>query len=157
MGEILRSPLLMALSHQKKIPSKAQLHLDKAWMVSHLTPGLESSQDALDKVYKSNGNTRVAQKAKAPAKPVAKASTSAADKAKQAKQLAAAKIAKKKSEKQAAERRRLAEEKERRLAQLRKEEATKAQAAQKLASLKAKRLQAAQELAAVEVTSKIDC
>jgi len=134
--------------------SQAQLHLDKAWMVSHLTPGLESSQDALDKVYKSDGNTRVAQKAKEPAKPVAKASNSAADKAKQQKQLAAAKIAKEKSEKQAAERRRLAEEKERRLAQLRKEEATKAQAAQKLASLKAKRLQAAQELAAVEVTSK---
>lgn len=128
---------------------KAQLSLDKVWMLSYLTPGLDAAQDALDKVYKSGGNkkTQVAKK-----KP-------AADNSKKQKQLAAAKLAKQKAEKQAAERRlkalkeerRKAEETERRLAQARKEEAAKLQAAKKLAALEAKRVKA---LAPVEVTSK---
>ena len=123
--------------------SQAQLHLDKAWMLAYLTPGLESAQDSLDKVYKSSGKTQVAKKAAPVKKQVAKTNNSAADKAKKQKQLAAAKLAKQKADKQAAERRRLAEEKERRLAKLRAEEAAKAKAAQKLAALEAKRMQAA--------------
>lgn len=140
----------------KSIASKqynqAQLHLDKAWMVSYLTPGLESSQDALDAVYKSTGSTQMAKKVAPATKKVVASNKN--DDAKKQKQLAAAKLAKQKAEKQAAEQRRLAEEKERRLAQLRKEEATKAQAAKKLAALEAKRKQAAQALASTEVTSK---
>ena len=142
VGEVYVTLANKSISAKKY--TKAQLHLDKAWMLAYLTPGLESAQDSLDKVYKSSGSTRVAKKTKPTAnKAVAKSSNSAADKAKKQKQIAAAKLARQKADKQAAERRRLAEEKERRLAKLRKEEATKAKAAQKLASLEAKRQKAA--------------
>jgi colicin import membrane protein len=136
--------------------SKAQLHLDKAWMLAYLTPGLESTQDSLDKVYKSSASKRVAKQSKpAPKKQTAKANNSNSDKAKKQKQLAATKLARQKADKQAAERRRLAEETERRLAKLRKEQAVKAKAAQKLASLEAKRQKAAKFAAqSFEVTSK---
>ena len=132
--------------------SQAQLHLDKAWMLAYLTPGLESAQDSLDKVYKSGSKSQVAKKSKPAAKKqVAKTN----DSAKKKKQLAAAKLAKQKADKQAAERRRLAEEKERRLAKLRKEEAAKAKAAQKLAALEAKRKKAAMLASkSIEVSSK---
>lgn len=135
--------------------SQAQIYLDKAWMLAYLTPGLDSAQDALDKVYKSSGRTQVAKKAAPAKKQVAKTNNSAADKAKKQKQLAAAKLAKQKADKQAAERRRLAEQKERRLAKLRAEEAAKAKAAQKLAALEAKRMKAAKIAAqSIEVESK---
>ncbi|MGK0444614.1 MAG: colicin import membrane protein [Bermanella sp.] len=135
----------------KSIASKkftqAQLYLDNVWMLAYLTPGLEATQDKLDKVF--GGNTAVAkakpapvQKAAAP-KPAAVAkkddSKAKAEQAKKEKQLAAARLAKQKAEKEAADRRRLAEEKERKLAQLRKEEQAKREAAAKLATLKAQR------------------
>ncbi|NVK37277.1 MAG: hypothetical protein HWE18_05080 [Gammaproteobacteria bacterium] len=147
--------------------TQAQLYLDNVWMLAYLTPGLESAQDKLDKVF--NG-TAVA-KAKPAAKPVTvakKEDTSAADKAKQAaqakaqqaareKELAAARVAKQKAEKEAADRRRAAEEKERKLAQLRKEEQAKREAAAKLATLKAQREKASAAAVALnkaEETSK---
>lgn len=143
--------------------TQAQLHLDNVWMLAYLTPGLEATQDKLDKVF----NGSAVAKAKPAAKPVtvAKKDTSSADKAKQAKaqqaarekELAAARLAKQKADKEAAERRRAAEEKERKLAQLRKEEQAKREAAAKLATLKAQREKASAAAVALnkaEETSK---
>jgi colicin import membrane protein len=136
----------------------AQIHLDKVWMLASLTPGLEPTQDALDKVYKSNGKTKVTKQAyvakaapTAQKQKVVKSDNSAAQKAKKQKQLAAAKLAKAKADKQATKNRIEAEARQRRLAKLRKEEENKARAAQKLATLAAKRERASQPIA---VTSK---
>lgn len=143
----------------KKQYAQAQVYLDNVWMLAYLTPGLEQAQDELDKVFKGSGSVaKAAPKPAAPAKPVAKATTtkkdSAADKARKEKELAAAKAAKAKAEKEAAQRRKELEEKERRLAQLRKEEEAKRQAAAKLAALEAQRKKAAKEVEAAEETSK---
>ncbi|MFY0642554.1 MAG: hypothetical protein JXR16_15995 [Bermanella sp.] len=144
--------------------TQAQLYLDNVWMLAYLTPGLETTQDKLDKVF--GGNTAVAKaapvKKAAPApKPVAKTkkddSKARAEQARKEKQLAAARLAKQKADKEAAERRRQAEIKERQLAQLRKEEQTKREAAAKLATLKAQREKAAaaaQAIKSTEETSK---
>jgi colicin import membrane protein len=143
---------------KQAIPQKkyvnAQIYLDRVWMLASLTPGLEATQDSLDKVYKSTGTTQVAKRVSTPApvaKVAAKKDNSAADRAKQQKQLAAAKLAKQKADKQAALRRKDAQAKEERLAKLRKEEEAKNRAAQKLAALEAQRKRAAEP---VEVVSK---
>ncbi len=142
--------------------TQAQLHLDNVWMLAYLTPGLEATQDKLDKVFNGSAVAKAKPAPKPEAKPVtvAKKDTSSADKAKQAareKELAAARLAKQKAEKEAAERRRAAEEKERKLAQLRKEEQAKREAAAKLATLKAQREKASAAAVALnkaEETSK---
>lgn len=142
----------------KKQYGKAQGYLDKSWMLSMLTPGLDEAQDQLDAVYKG-GKKAVAKAApkKQPApKKVAKAAPkqqpaakkvdkAAAEKARKA-QLAAKKAAEAKRQKQLAAKK-AAQEKarqkalaeERRLAQQRREAEKKAQAAAKLAKLKAQR------------------
>ena len=138
--------------------SKAQTYLDNAWMLSYLTPGLEASQDALDKIYKGGSKTAKTTK-KAPAKKVvakvvkktapkkvAKVDSkkeAAAKAAKRKNELAAAKLAKKKAKAQLAQKQRLAEEKERKLVLQRKELEAKRQAAAKLATLNAQRERAA--------------
>jgi len=138
--------------------SKAQTYLDNAWMLSYLTPGLEASQDALDKIYKGGSKTAKTTK-KAPAKKVvAKAvkktapkkvakvdskKEAAAKAAKRKKELAAAKLAKKKATAKLAQKQRLAEEKERKLVLQRKELEAKRQAAAKLATLNVQRERAA--------------
>jgi colicin import membrane protein len=145
----------------------AQIYLDKAWMLAYLTPGLENAQDSLDKVYKSSGTPNVAKRVSKPApvtKPAAVAKVAvkkdniaakkdniAAKKAKQKKQLAAAKLAKKKADKQAALRRKDAKVKEQRLAKLRADEQAKNRSTQKLAALEARRKLTAQP---VRVLSK---
>ncbi len=120
--------------------SKAQGYLDKVWMLAYLTPGLESSQDTLDKLYKGSKSRIAAAPKKTKAKKTAVAKTSNKKSAAQkAKEIAKVKAAKAKADKLALERRRLTEQKERKLAKLRKEEETKRQAASKLATLKAQR------------------
>lgn len=145
--------------------SQAQLYLDNVWMVAYLTPGLEDTQDKLDKAFSGSSNVAKAKPTPAP-KPVtvakkddskAKAAQAKKEQAQKEKQLAAARVAKQKAEQEAAQRRRSAEEKERKLAQLRKEEQTKREAAAKLATLKAQREKAnaaAQAIKSTEETSK---
>ncbi len=145
-------------SRTAKKYSKAQGYLDKAWMLSYLTPGLDVSQDALDKVYKGGSNTAKIQKKapakkviakavnKAPVKKIAKVDSkkqAAAKQAKRKKELAAAKLAEKKAKQQLAKQRRLAEEKERKLVLLKNAEQAKRQAASKLAELNLQRERAA--------------
>lgn len=135
--------------------TQAQLHLDKAWMLAYLTPGLEAAQDKLDGLY-SGGKQAVAKAAPEPAVKKAVASNTSSKKAAEdkKKQLAAAKAAKEKAEKLAAKQRAEAEAKERRLAQLRKEEEAKRKAAAKLAALEAQRKKAALAAQKVEETTK---
>lgn len=142
----------------KKQYSKAQSYLDKSWMLSYLTPGLDAIQDQLDSAYSGGGKAvaKAAPKPKpvkkaAPAKPkpapkkVAKVEKKE-DKAAKAKALAAKKAAEAKRKQQLAAKK-AAQEKareaklaeERRLAQQRREAEKKAQAAAKLAKLKAQR------------------
>jgi colicin import membrane protein len=131
--------------------TQAQIHLDKAWMLAYLTPGLEAAQDKLDGLYSSKAVAKAAPKPKpAPKKQVAKKDS----KAETAKKLAAAKAAKAKADKLAAQQRREAEAKERRLAQLRKEEEAKRKAAAKLAALEAQRKKAAQNARIAAETTK---
>ncbi|MEH6345173.1 MAG: hypothetical protein V7785_08815 [Bermanella sp.] len=144
--------------------SKSQLYLDKAWMLAYLTPGLDSAQDALDKVYKGSSKIarttkkakpkkaavkvakkkapkKVAKKKSAPKKvaKIDKKKAKAALKAKRKKELAATKLAKQKAAKKAKALQLANEEKERVLALQRKEMEAKRQAAEKLATLNAQR------------------
>jgi len=139
--------------------SQSQLYLDKAWMLAYLTPGLDSAQDALDKVYKGGSKVasvpkkkakkivkkkapkKVAKKKSAPKKvaKVDKKKAAAALKAKRKKELAASKLAKQKAAKKAKALQLANEEKERVLALQRKEMEAKRQAAEKLATLNAQR------------------
>lgn len=145
--------------------TQAQLYLDNVWMVAYLTPGLEATQDKLDKAF---GGSAVAKaepvkKAEPAPKPVAvakkddskaRAEQAKQEKAQKEKQLAAARLAKQKADQEAADRRRQAEIKERQLAQLRKEEQTKREAAAKLATLKAQREKAAAAALAIKSTEE---
>ena len=147
----------VALANRSRLAkkfSKAQTYLDNAWMLSYLTPGLESSQDALDKIYKSSKTAKKAVAKKVIAKAVKKTApkkvakvdnkkAAAAKAAKRKQELAAAKLAKKKAKAQVAEKYRLAEEKERKLVMQRKELEAKRQASAKLATLNAQRERAA--------------
>jgi len=140
--------------------SKAQNYLDKSWMLSYLTPGLDAIQDQLDSAYSGGDKAKAVAKAAPKPKPVQKAAPAKPkpapkkvakvekkeDKAAQAKALAAKKaaeakrkqqIAAKKAAQEKAREAKLAEE--RRLAQQRREAEKKAQAAAKLAKLKAQR------------------
>lgn len=147
--------------------TQAQLYLDNVWMVAYLTPGLEATQDKLDKLFGSSAAAKAepVKKAAPAPKPVtvakkddskARAEQAKKEKAEKEKQLAAARLAKQKADQEAADRRRQAEIKERQLAQLRKEEQTKREAAAKLATLKAQReaVAAAQAIKNTEETSK---
>ena len=147
--------------------TQAQLYLDNVWMVAYLTPGLEATQDKLDKLFGSSAVAKAepVKKAAPAPKPVtvakkddskARAEQAKKEKAEKEKQLAAARLAKQKADQEAADRRRQAEIKERQLAQLRKEEQTKREAAAKLATLKAQReaVAAAQAIKNTEETSK---
>jgi colicin import membrane protein len=165
---------LASKSTSAKKYSKAQLYLDKAWMLAYLTPGLEAAQDSLDSVYKGGRSvvaakkTKVAKKAapkkakkvakKAKPKKVAKVDkkkAAAAAKAKRKKELAAAKQAKKQAAKEAKAALRAKEEKERALALQRKEMEAKRQAAEKLATLNAQRALAQAALAKEQETRSI--
>ncbi|MFT5592258.1 MAG: colicin import membrane protein [Oceanicoccus sp.] len=153
-------------SIESKNFSQAQLYLDNVWMVAYLTPGLEDTQDTLDKVFSGSANVAKAKPAPKPApKPIAvtvakqddskaKAAQAKKEQAQKEKQLAAARVAKEKAEQEAAQRRRSAEEKERKLAQLRKEEQTKREAAAKLATLNAQREKANAAAKAIKSTEE---
>ncbi|GAA6135154.1 hypothetical protein NBRC116188_19440 [Oceaniserpentilla sp. 4NH20-0058] len=162
--------------------SQAQSYLDSAWGISYLTPGLESTQDKLDKLFSGSSAAKkqfAAKKAPAAPKQVAAVAPKkvapkkddskekahqaqlAKEKARQAqlaKQKEAARLAKQKADAEAASKRRIeAEARERRLAMQRQEENAKLEAAAKLAELNAQREKA--ELAAkaineAEETSK---
>ena len=155
VGEAYVSLANKSISSKKY--TQAQIHLDKAWMLAYLTPGLETAQDKLDGLY----NGKAVAKAKPAPKPAPKKQvvkndkkSQAAAKAKKEKELAAAKAAKAKADKLAAKQRAEAEAKERRLAQLRKEEEAKRKAAAKLAALEAQRKKAALAAKKVEETAK---
>jgi colicin import membrane protein len=138
---------------------KAQSYLDNAWMLSYLTPGLDTAQTALDNIYKGGSNVAKATTKKAPAKKVVKQvakvdvkKQNAKKAAKRKKELAAATLAKKKANQQLANKKakqqvaqqlRLAEEKERKLVLQKNEQQAKRQAASKLAELNIQRERAA--------------
>jgi len=130
--------------------SQAQSYLDNAWSIAYLTPGLEGTQDKLDKLFKGSSVAKKAAPKPAPKpKQVAKAAPKKDDSQAKAKQAAlakqkaaqeAARLAKQKAEQEAAAKRRAAaEERERRLAIQRQEEKAKREAAAKLAALQAQR------------------
>jgi len=111
--------------------SKAQGYLDKVWMLAYLTPGLESTQETLDKYYKGGAT-------KSKKSTVAKVNNqNVISEKEKAARIKAAKAAK--SKRLAQERRQLTEKKKRQLAQIRKKEEAKRQSNSKLAALQAKR------------------
>ncbi len=129
-------------SRSAKKFSKAQAYLDNAWMLSYLTPGLETAQDALDKVYKGSKTAKVAKKAPVKKTIASKKQNANAD-AKRKNELAATKLAKKKAQQRLAKQRRIAEANERKLVLRKNEQQAKRQAANKLAELNIQRKRAA--------------
>lgn len=156
----------------KKQYGKAQGYLDKSWMLSMLTPGLDTAQDKLDALYKSGSKAiakaapkkqtspkKVANAAPKQKTAVSKVDKAAAEKARKA-QLAAKKAAEAKRQKQLAAQKAAKEKarqkalaEERRLAQQRREAEKKAQAAAKLAKLKVQR-ERAQSILEKQETAK---
>ena len=124
--------------------TKAQNHLDKAWMVSHLTPNLGKAQDKLDALYSGGKKAAASAPKVASAAPKAKSSSSAKTKTNKQKQ-AEKKAAEAKKQKALAAKQAEAKRKKALAAKKAEDKRKKQLAAQKAAEEKAKQEQLEQE------------